>query len=102
VRPGLINCLGIVGPRGGQRCISGLLEEGGPTFPAARQQPEAVDEDGRRAPRGIRLLDLLGLALSDLRHADDLHRFSKSVTTGALPTRGTARARAYSRPFGSK
>src|SRR5438105_14797189 len=31
-----------------------------------------MDEDGPRATRRIRPVDLLGLALSDLRHADDL------------------------------
>ena len=60
---------GSSGQPGRQRRVAGLLEDRRPAVPAARQQPEAVDEDDRRAPRRVRRLDLLRLVLGDRRHA---------------------------------
>jgi hypothetical protein len=53
--------LGIVGPAGRERRVAGLLEDGGPAVPAARQQPEAVDEHDGRLAGSVRALDFLGL-----------------------------------------
>jgi hypothetical protein len=47
VRPRLFNRFGIVRPVRRQRRVTRLLEEVCPVGPAARQQPEAVDEDDR-------------------------------------------------------
>jgi len=47
VRPGLFNRFRIVWPVRRQRRVTGLLEEVRPVGPAARQQPQAVDEDDR-------------------------------------------------------
>ena len=61
VRVGLLDGLGIVGPAGRQRRVAGLLEDRGPAVPAARQQPQAVDEDDRLQARRVGALDLLAL-----------------------------------------
>jgi len=58
VRPGLFNRFRIVRPVRRQRRVAGLLEEVRPVGPAARQQPEAVDEDDWSFARGIGRLDL--------------------------------------------
>jgi hypothetical protein len=47
VRPGFFNRFRIVWPVRRQRRVAGLLDEVHPVGPAARQQPEAVDEDDR-------------------------------------------------------
>jgi hypothetical protein len=54
----LLDGLRVVGPAGRERRIARGLEELGPAIPAARQQPEAVDEDdgdlaGRVAARDL-------------------------------------------------
>ena len=48
---GLLDGLGVVRPARRERGVAGLLEERRPAIPAARQQPEAVDEDDGRAGR---------------------------------------------------
>ena len=48
---GLLDGLRVVGPPGSQRGVAGVGEDGGPPVPAARKQPEAVDEDDRRLAR---------------------------------------------------
>ena len=70
VRTGLFNRCRIVWPVRRQRRVAGLLEEVRPVVPAARQQPEAVDEDDRRRRRRIRALDLLELPLGDRRRGN--------------------------------
>ena len=59
----LLDGVGIVGPAGQQRCVPRLLEHLGPALPAARQQPETVDEDDRGAAGRV--------AVGDLRFADE-------------------------------
>ena len=65
LRAGHFNRLGIVGPVRGHRGIARVLEQVGPAIPAARQQPEPVDEYDRRPPARVRLLDLSRFPLSD-------------------------------------
>jgi hypothetical protein len=65
VRPGLFNRFRIVWPVRGERGVAGLLEEVGPVGPAARQHPEAVDEDNRGVARGFGRLDLPILPLGN-------------------------------------
>jgi hypothetical protein len=62
-RPGLFNRFRIIGPVRRQRRVPGLLEEVRPAGPAARQQPQAVDEHDRGVARGIGRLDFLVLPL---------------------------------------
>jgi hypothetical protein len=64
-RAGHFNRFRIVGPVRRQRRVAGLLEEVGPVVPAARQQPQAVDEDDRRVTRGVGRLDLPILPLGN-------------------------------------
>ena len=59
VRVRLLDGLGIVGPTRRQRREARLLEDGDPPVPAARQQPEPVDEDDGREAGGVRPIDLL-------------------------------------------
>jgi hypothetical protein len=59
VRAGLLDGLRIVRPVRGERRVASLAEELPPAVPAARQQPEAVDEDHRRVAGGVGRLDLL-------------------------------------------
>jgi hypothetical protein len=59
VRSRLLDRLGVVGPARRQWRVSSLLEDRRPAIPAAWQQPEAVDEDHRRASRRVCLLDLV-------------------------------------------
>ena len=59
----LLDGVGIVGPAGQQWCVPRLLEHLGPALPAARQQPETVDEDDRGAAGRV--------AVGDLRFADE-------------------------------
>jgi len=65
VRPSLFNRFRIVWPVRRQGRVAGLLEEVGPVGPAARQQPEAVDEDDRGVASGVGRLDLPVLSLRD-------------------------------------
>ena len=62
VRPRLVNGFRIVWPVRRERHVTGLLEEVRPVGPAARQQPEAVDEDDRSGAGGVCRLDLPALA----------------------------------------
>ena len=68
VRPGLLNRFRIARPVRRQRRVAGLLEKVRPVGPAARQQPEAMDEDDRRVVRGVGRLDLPVLPLGNRRH----------------------------------
>jgi hypothetical protein len=68
VRPGLLDRLGIVGPARGHRGIARVLEQVGEAIPAAREQPQPVDEHHRRPPACVCLLDLPGFPLSDFAH----------------------------------
>ena len=81
VRTGLFNRCRIVWPVGRQRRVTGLLEEVRPVGPAARQQPEAMDEDDRSGAGGVCRLDLPALPLGDGRDADFL-----SIAVKGLPT----------------
>lgn len=51
---------------------AGFLEDRGPAIPAARQQPEAVNEHDRRPSRGVGVLDLLPFVLGEGRHVASL------------------------------
>jgi hypothetical protein len=63
VRPGLFNRFGIVWPVRRQRRVTGLLEKVRPVGPAARQQPQAMDEDYRDVARSVGRPDLPVLPL---------------------------------------
>src|SRR6185503_12569664 len=63
---------GFARARGSHSGVSRLLEQLHPVVPAAGQQPEAVDEDDRRAAGGVRLVDLAGLSFRDAGHAQTL------------------------------
>jgi hypothetical protein len=60
---GLLDRLGVVRPAGGQRHIAVVLEQLRPAIPAARQQPQAVDEHHWLAASLIGALALLQLVL---------------------------------------
>ena len=68
LRPGLIDRHRVVRPVRRQRRIAGLLEEVRPGGPAARQQPETVDEDDRGVARGVGRLDLPVLPVGHRGH----------------------------------
>ena len=68
VRLCLRDGLGIVWPARSERRVAGLLEERLPAVPAARQQPQSVDENDRRAPRRVGVVDLLLFVLREVRH----------------------------------
>jgi hypothetical protein len=53
VGPGLFNGFRVIGPVRRQRRVTGLREDVPSAGPAARQQPEAVDEDDRGVARGV-------------------------------------------------
>jgi hypothetical protein len=57
-RPRHLDGLGAIRPIGGETRVPVLLEQRHPAVPAARQQPEAVDEDDGCLPTRVRLLDL--------------------------------------------
>src|SRR4051795_9623775 len=58
----------IVRPGGRYTRVAVLLEQTDPVVPAARQQPEPVDEDDRSLAARVGLSDLALLALCDLGH----------------------------------
>jgi hypothetical protein len=70
VRPSLLDGLGVIRPRRSQRRVPGLLEQPRPAVPAARQEPEPVDEDDRGMSGGLCLVDLPGSRARDRRHAN--------------------------------
>ena len=98
VRPRLLDGLGIVGPHGRHGGVPGLLEDGSPTVPAARQQPEPVDEHDRCPPTRVRLLDLLCFPVGHRGHAQLLpgRRVTASCGLGqyVAPWRSTSRTSA--------
>jgi hypothetical protein len=57
VRPGLFDRFRIIWPVRRQRRVAGLREQVRPVGPAARQQPQAVDEDDGGVARGVGRLD---------------------------------------------
>ena len=65
IRPSLFNRIWIIWPVRRERCVAGLLEEVAPVGPAARQQPEAMDEDDRGVTRRVGRLDLAVLPLGN-------------------------------------
>jgi hypothetical protein len=65
--PGLLDGVRVVRPPGGQRRVAGLLEQRRPAVPAGRQQEEAVHEDNRGEPGGVRVVNLAGLVFGDRR-----------------------------------
>src|SRR5215468_1561041 len=99
-----VHRLWIIRPTGGEGGISSLLEQRGPAIPAARQEPEAVDEDHRLSTGQVGALDLLGLVLGDgrrrrLRSGSIVHgvlregnwggiAFSADLPREAWPARG--------------
>ena len=64
---GLLHRVGVVRPARRQRGVAGLLEQRRPAVPAARQEPEAVDEDDRRQTGPVGAVDLLVVVLGDGR-----------------------------------
>src|SRR5262245_2131815 len=70
VRPRPFNRFRIVWPVRRQRRVTGLLEQVRPVGPAARQQPQAVDEDDRSGAGGVCRLDLPALPLRNGPHAE--------------------------------
>jgi Leucine carboxyl methyltransferase len=58
VRAGLLDGLRILRPVRGKRRVASLAEQLAPAVPAARQQPDPVNEDNRRVAGGVRRLDL--------------------------------------------
>src|ERR1700730_13878878 len=70
VRVGLVDGLWVVRPARRERSVAGVLEPPPPTVPAARQQPEAVDEHDWLQPRRVRTLDSLHFVLGDRRRVD--------------------------------
>src|SRR5215217_2291464 len=68
VGAGFLDRFRVVRPRGRYTRVAVLLEQTDPVVPAARQQPEPVDEDDRRLPARVGLIDLALLALGDLGH----------------------------------
>src|SRR4051812_39496938 len=104
VRARLLDRLGVVGPIGGQCRVSLLLEVLDPVVPAARQQPEPVDEHNRRPVTRARLLDLLSFPLAYRHSPTPLCRLharpyrgvnalsaSRSATSGGTPRRSSER-----------
>jgi hypothetical protein len=51
--------------------VAVLFEQADPVVPAARQQPEPMDEDDRRLAARVGLIDLALLALCDLGFGKD-------------------------------
>src|SRR5439155_15956005 len=68
VLPRLRDCLRIIGPTRRERRVASLVKGRAPAVPAARQQPQTVDEDDRRASRGIRRVNLLCFMPGDCCH----------------------------------
>jgi hypothetical protein len=67
VRPGRFDRFRIVWPVRRQRRVAGLLEEFHPVGAAARQQPEAVDEDDRGVIRCVGRVEFPVLPLGNRR-----------------------------------
>jgi len=65
VRLRLLDGLRIIGPARRDGDEAGLLEQRGPAVPAARQEPQPVDEDDRNASGTVRLLDLRRLVVAE-------------------------------------
>ena len=59
VRVCFLDGVRIVRPAWLDRRVAGLLEHVCPTVPAARQKPETMDKDDRRAARAVCALNLL-------------------------------------------
>jgi hypothetical protein len=68
VGAGFLDRFRVVRPRGRYTRVAVLLEQTDPVVPAARQQPEPMDEDDRRLAARVGLIDLALLALGDLGH----------------------------------
>src|SRR5438034_7046532 len=75
----------VVRPGGRYTRVAVLLEQTDPVVPAARQQPEPMDEDDRRLAARVGLIDLALLAIGDLGH-------------GAAPSPGGGQHRRTSTP----
>src|SRR6202171_1336664 len=60
VCPGLGDGRGVIGPTRCNRRVAGLLKNRGPAVPAAREQPEAVDENDRSPAARVGTFDLVG------------------------------------------
>ena len=65
VRLRLLDRLRVVRPARRERGVAGLLEQRGPPIPAAREQPQAVDEHDRCLAGAVGLVDLLLLVLGE-------------------------------------
>ena len=68
VGAGFLDRFRVVRPGGRHTRVAVLLEQTDPVVPAARQQPEPMDEDDRRLAARVGLIDLALLALGDLGH----------------------------------
>ena len=68
VGAGFLDGFRIVRPGGRYTRVAVLLEQTDPVVPAARQQPEPMDEHDRRLAARVGLIDLALLALGDLGH----------------------------------
>jgi hypothetical protein len=60
--------LRVVRPAGGERRVAGRVEHLGPAVPAARQQPQAVDEHDGRAPGRVDAVDVVQRVLRNVGH----------------------------------
>ena len=88
---GLLDGLRVVGPARGQRGEAGVGEDPCPTVPAAREQPQAVNEDDRRLARCVRLVDLTLFFSGDRRHGVYPFRLAH-CSCASLPVRALRRA----------
>src|SRR3954469_14852935 len=68
VGAGFLDRFWIVRPGGRYTRVAVLVEQTDPVVPAARQQPEPVDEHDRCLAARVGLIDLALLALGDLGH----------------------------------
>src|SRR4051794_16566849 len=75
----LLDRVGIVRPAGRERLVAGLCERLGPAVPAARQQPQPVDEHHWRTPGRVGPRHLL---LGRLGHGTTLWDPNRTVPMG--------------------
>src|SRR3954453_2604689 len=84
VGAGFLDRFRVVRPRGRYTRVAVLLEQTDPVVPAARQQPEPVDEHDRRLAARVGLTDLALLALGDLGHGRTSFPWAARSTTGRI------------------
>src|SRR5215217_5009655 len=84
VGAGFLDCFRVVRPRGRYTRVAVLLEQTDPVVPAARQQPEPVDEHDRRLAARVGLIELALLALGDVGHGGLLLPWAAGSTAGRV------------------